>query len=308
MPPLVVLVVTFHQIVLRVRVEQTGIIMRGPCPQASRMHKNARPVPLCREGMAQQASSRETRCPGATASFAPRLRRCPLRARRFRALWRAARSSRPRGPALGHTAGRTVALRRHRLTGGRVAAATGISRATVARILKRTDLSRLKGLESEGPARHRRHDRPGGMTRTGTKRPGRFRRPRHRIAGARTGCRQGASRGRARVRGGNGPRCASHAFAATRKGGGGGHLWTKPYMPRTNGDAELHPDGHAGAGPRQAIRDVGATRRRLSGADAHARLTPATRRPDVEAAHKPVAAGPGQPDEAPQLEAGAPSA
>ena len=35
----------------------------------------------------------------------------------------------------------------------------------------------------------------------------------------------------------------------------------------------LHPNGHAGAGPRQALRDVGAARRRLSGAHAHARGT-----------------------------------
>ena len=287
------LAVTFHQVVLRIRAEKAGIIMRGPYPQASRMRKSVRPAPLCWEGMARQAPAGETSRLEATASFGAAAKTASiagqalLDARAARAHAGACRRAgrRPTAPAL---------------TGGRIAAATGASLATVARILKRAGLSQLKGLEPEGPARCR-HDRPGSRTRAGTKRPSRFGRPRHRIACSQAGRRQGAGRERARIRGGNGP-CASRTFATTRKGGGG--LW----MPRTNGGAKLRPDSHAGAGPREAIRDVGATRHPLSSADAHARLTPATRRPDVEVAHKPVAAGPGQPDEAPQLEAGAPSA
>ena len=294
------LAATFHQVVLRIRVEKAGIIMRGPYPQASRMRKSVRPAPLCWEGMARQAPAGETSRLEATASFGAAAKTASIAGQALLD----ARAGRAHAGACRRAGRRPTAPP---LTGGRIAAATGISLATVARILKRAGLSQLKGLEPEGPARCR-HDRPGSRTRTGTKRPSRFGRPRHRIACAQAGRRQGAGRERARIRGGNGPRCASHAFAATRKGGGGRHLWTKPYMPRTNGDAEPHPGGHAGAGPRQAIRDVGATRHRLSSADAHARLTPATRRTEVEATHQPVAAGPGQPDEAPQLEAGAPSA
>ena len=222
------LAATFHQVVLRIRAEKAGIIMRGPYPQASRMRKSVQPAPLCWEGMAWQAPAGETSRLEATASFGAAAKTASIAGQALLD----ARAARAHAGACRRAGHRPTAPP---LTGGRIAAATGVSLATVARILKRADLSQLKG-------------------------------------------------------------------------GGGRHLWTKPYMPRTNGDAEPHPGGHAGAGPRQAIRDVGATRHRLSSADAHARLTPATRRTEVEATHQPVAAGPGQPDEAPQLEAGAPSA
>ena len=51
---------------------------------------------------------------------------------------------RPRRPTPGHVAERVVSLRHHRLTGARIAAATGVSTATVIRALKRAGLSRLK--------------------------------------------------------------------------------------------------------------------------------------------------------------------
>ena len=76
----------------------------------------------------------------------------------------------------------------------------------------------------------------------------------------------------------NGPCCTSKAFAAACKELGARHVRTRPYTARTNGGAELHPDGHAGVGVRPDLRDVGAARGRLSGLDAHVQLAPATRR------------------------------
>ena len=76
---------------------------------------------------------------------------------------------------------------------------TGVSTTTVGQVLKRAGLSRLKDLEPEGPARRYRHDRPGGMTRTGVKKLGRFDGPGCRATGTRAGHRHGAGRECARV-------------------------------------------------------------------------------------------------------------
>ena len=51
-----------------------------------------------------------------------------------------------------------------------------------------------------------------------------------------------------RVTADNGPCCTSKEFAAACQCFGVRHVRTKPYTPRANGDAELHPDGHGGSG------------------------------------------------------------
>ena len=224
------------------------------------------------------------------------------------------RPRRLRRPTPGHVVDRIVSLRCHRLAGARVATATGVSTATVSRVLKRTDLSRIKDPEPEEPARRCQHDHPGGMTRTGAKKPVRFERSGCHVAGTRAGHRQWAGRVRARPCGrrlarrlrrpsptrsgrapegargllraprgrrppgvtGNGPCHASRAFAAAREELGVRHIRTKAYTSKTNAAAELHPDGHAGVGLRPALRDVGPARRQLSGVDAHARLADRT--------------------------------
>ena len=105
------------------------------------------------------------------------------------------RSSRPRRmrrPTPGHVVERTVSLRRCRLTGAHIAVATGVSTATVSRILKRAGLSRIKDLEPEEPARRYEHDNPGDMIHLDIKKRGRFARPGHRATGTRAGRRQGS--------------------------------------------------------------------------------------------------------------------
>lgn len=100
------------------------------------------------------------------------------------------RSSRPRRlrkPTPQVTIDRVIALRRQRWTGAHIAAETGVSPATVSRILRRAGLSRLKDLEPAQPARRYEHDAPGDMIHIDIKKLGRFERVGHRITGDRRG-------------------------------------------------------------------------------------------------------------------------
>ena len=73
------------------------------------------------------------------------------------------------------------ALRRQRWTIRRIGAFVGISRATVARILRRLGLNRLQALEPAQPPRRYEHEAPGDMIHLDIKRLGRFHRPGHRV-------------------------------------------------------------------------------------------------------------------------------
>ena len=84
-----------------------------------------------------------------------------------------------------------AALRRQRRTGGEIATALGLSRATVFRILARLGMSRLKSLEPPEPVRRYERASPGEMLHIDIKKLGRFNRTGHRI----TGDRQKNSRG-----------------------------------------------------------------------------------------------------------------
>ena len=100
------------------------------------------------------------------------------------------RSSRPRRlrqPTPQAVIDRVIALRRQRWTGAHIAAETGVSPATVSRILTRAGLSRLKDLEPAQPARRYEHAAPGDMIHIDIKKLGRFERVGHRITGDRTG-------------------------------------------------------------------------------------------------------------------------
>ena len=88
---------------------------------------------------------------------------------------------------------RVVARRRERCSGAQIAAETGLSPATVSRILKRHGLNRLKDLEPAEPVRRYQRERPGELIHIDIKKLGRFERPGHRVTGDRTG--QSNSRG-----------------------------------------------------------------------------------------------------------------
>jgi transposase InsO family protein len=106
------------------------------------------------------------------------------------------RSSRPhrmRAATPDGTLARIEALRRQRWTGEQIARETGVSPATVSRVLRRLGLSRLKSLEPAEPVRRYERERPGELLHIDIKKLGRFERVGHRITGDRTG--QSNSRG-----------------------------------------------------------------------------------------------------------------
>jgi transposase InsO family protein len=163
------------------------------------MHKNARLTPIGRERLIEVILSGHTLAAAARAAGV-----CPRTARKWLARYRAEgcagltdRSSRPgklRRPTAAGTVKRIVALRRERWTGKHIARETGVSPATVSRVLKRAGLSRLKDLEPAEPVRRYERKAPGEMIHIDIKKLGRFERKGHRITGDRRG--QSAPRGR----------------------------------------------------------------------------------------------------------------
>ena len=163
-----------------------------------KMCKNVRLTPLRREEMARGVLAGEMSRPEAARSFGVAPKTVSKWVGHFRDFGPAGmpdRSSRPRRmrrPTPAHVVERIVHLRRCRLTGAHIASATGVSTATVSRILKRAGLSRIKDLEPEEPARRYEHDNPGDMSHLDIKKIGRFVRPGHRATGTRAGRRQGS--------------------------------------------------------------------------------------------------------------------
>jgi len=106
------------------------------------------------------------------------------------------RSSRPHRlhrPTPDTTAERIEVLRRQRWIGKQIARETGVSPATVSRVLKRLGLSRMRDLEPAAPVIRYERKQPGEMIHFDIKKLGRFDRIGHRITGDRTG--QSNSRG-----------------------------------------------------------------------------------------------------------------
>jgi len=150
------------------------------------MHKNARLTPLDRERLVKMIESGQT--PEAAARAAGV---CPRTAHKWLARYKAERaaglqdrSSRParlRQPTPAGTVERIVALRRRRWTGKHIARETGVSLATVSRVLKRAGLSRLKDLAPAEPGRRYERSTPGEMIHLDIKKLNRFHDIGHRI-------------------------------------------------------------------------------------------------------------------------------
>jgi transposase InsO family protein len=105
------------------------------------------------------------------------------------------RSSRPhrlRQPTSAELVARVEALRRERWTGQRIAQQTGLSRATVSRILRRAKLSRMRDLEPKPPAQRYEHAAAGDLLHLDIKKLGRIVRPSHRVTGDRRDSASGA--------------------------------------------------------------------------------------------------------------------
>jgi transposase InsO family protein len=82
---------------------------------------------------------------------------------------------------------RIITHRRQRLCGRHIAKLTGVSPATVSRVLRRAGLSRLKDLTPAGPVVRYAYKELGGLIHLDIKKLGRFERVGHRITGDRTG-------------------------------------------------------------------------------------------------------------------------
>ena len=163
------------------------------------IHKNARLTPLRREEMARDVVEGRLSKADAARTYGVTGKVVARWVERFRAEGRAGmadRSSRPKTSprrTAASVADAIVALRRQRLTGKHIAMETGVSAATVSRVLARAGLSRLKDLEPAQPVRRYERERPGEMIHIDIKKLGRFDRIGHRITGDRTG--QSNSRG-----------------------------------------------------------------------------------------------------------------
>src|SRR3954465_5894774 len=79
------------------------------------------------------------------------------------------------------------ALRRQRYTGKQIAVETGVSPATVSRVLRRLGLNRLSALEPAEPVRRYEREHPGELIHIDIKKLGKFNRIGHRVTGDRTG-------------------------------------------------------------------------------------------------------------------------
>jgi transposase InsO family protein len=93
------------------------------------------------------------------------------------------RSSRPRNlrkPTPNHIAERIETLRRQRLTGRQIAKETGVSPATISRVLQRLGISRLRDLEPAEPVRRYQRETPGELIHIDIKKLGRFKAAGHR--------------------------------------------------------------------------------------------------------------------------------
>jgi transposase InsO family protein len=80
-----------------------------------------------------------------------------------------------------------VQLRRHRMTGAAIAARLKIPKATVARVLKRHGLERLKKLDPPVPVRRYERSRPGELVHLDVKKLGRVKGLGHRVTGHHAG-------------------------------------------------------------------------------------------------------------------------
>jgi transposase InsO family protein len=155
------------------------------------VHKNARLTPFGRERLVGMVLSGQT--PEAAARAAGV---CPRTARKWVERFRAEgvaglmdRSSRPhrlRRPVGQEVVDQIARLRRQRLCGKHIARESGVSPATVSRVLRRLGLNRLSALELEPPRRYERQ-RPGELIHLDIKKLGKIGGIGHRITGYRQG-------------------------------------------------------------------------------------------------------------------------
>jgi transposase InsO family protein len=163
-----------------------------------KLHSNAKLTPKGRLELANSVIKHGMTLDAAAAASKVSTRTANKWVQRFKAQGLAGlqdRSSRPtrlRAPTPVKVVKRIEQLRRQRMTGARIAELTGVSTATVSRVLKRLGLSSLAALDPEEPARRYEHALPGDMLHLDTKKLGRILKPGHRVTADRTSRSRGA--------------------------------------------------------------------------------------------------------------------
>lgn len=157
------------------------------------VHTNARLTPKGREEMVRAVVDSGCSIAEAARRFSTTAKTVAKWVQRFReegAEGLRDRSSRPHSSPSQTPPARcdaVEALRRQRRTQHAIAAALGLSRATVSRILKRRGLSLLSSLEPQEPRPRYERDNPGEIVHMDIKKLGRFNAIGHRITGERAG-------------------------------------------------------------------------------------------------------------------------
>lgn len=154
-------------------------------------HQNARLTMLSRERMCRQVVEQGFTLKLAAASFNVSAKTAAKWVRRYRELGgkglrdRSSRPQRLRRPTSPEQVQRVESLRRERWTGFQIAQQTGLSRATVSRILRRLKLNRMRDLEPPVVVQRYEHAAPGDLLHLDIKRLVRIARPSHRVTGDR---------------------------------------------------------------------------------------------------------------------------
>lgn len=157
------------------------------------VHNNARLTPKGREDMVRAVVDHGLTCAQAARQFNTTPKTVAKWVKRFRVEGVEAlqdRSSRPHAsPSQTPVAicDAVEALRRQRRTQATIAAETGVSPATISRILRRRGLSLLSALEPAAPRPRYERATPGEIIHIDIKKLGRFNAVGHRITGNRTG-------------------------------------------------------------------------------------------------------------------------
>jgi transposase InsO family protein len=163
------------------------------------VHKNARLTPRSRAELVRRVLEDKQSSETVAAAMGVSVRTVAKWLARFRKEGAAGlmdRSSRPhrlRNPTPDPVAKQIETLRRQRFTGKQIAKDTGVSSATVSRVLRRLGISRLRDLEPAEPLRRYEREHPGELIHIDIKKLGRFDKVGHRITGDRRG--QSNSRG-----------------------------------------------------------------------------------------------------------------
>jgi transposase InsO family protein len=160
------------------------------------LHSGARSCPASRALLVTRV--REQRWTVSEAARAAGISRTT--AHKWLARWSEYRDLRDRASRPHRTPGRTprmwedmiVLLRRTRMTGPTIARELKLPAATVARVLQRHRLSRLRDLEPRVFVERYQHRRPGDLVHLDVKKLGRIERPGHRVNGDRTTRTRGA--------------------------------------------------------------------------------------------------------------------